>query len=1007
MPFECEDELMILMTVRSSVALFLFSAAWAQNGAGTGVRILLGATDTESVRWNGSVTARGAQVTAVEPWRFEGQDAILTGNSWRASTHAIRLFGNGGQFGLTRPPHVANGVIVRLSSGNPDVEVQVNTEQGNFGIRLADIPYGKMQAALAGRVLVDRLPPSTQITNDPEEQDYPAAVVDKSGNIWLAYVEFRHNRNHDKLRANFRTPPPDFSAMTAPTGGDQILVKKFDGRAWGEGIAITAPGGDLYRPAIAIDGSGRPWVFWSQNDRNNFDVWARVVEGNKPGRAIRLSNEAGSDIDPAATTDSKGRVWVAWQGWRNGRAQIFSVTQNGNGFSPAKVVASSGGNEWDPAIAADSAGRVTIAWDSYRNGNYDIYMRTATSPDAWGKDLAVADSLRYEAYPSIAYDINGRLWVAYEEGGEGWGKDFGAYETTGVAVYQGRAIRLRGFEKDGRAVDLAADPGALMPGPAVQRIDFQAHQNDSYDWLAANPQRVSDRPPSRPATNIAGPKNTLPRLHIDSSGRIWLAFRSVNPIWWNPVGTVWSEYVMSFDGSAWTPPVFLAHSDNILDNRPTLVSPHAGELTVIGSSDGRREFHRIQRNASELGMDPSVASDPYNNDLFANTIVLGSGRGSLAVKEGGSLPPAKPGSETKAEKDAIARMREYRTAQNGTTLRLVRGEFHRHSEISMDGGFDGTLIDQWRYILDAADLDWVGCCDHDNGGGREYTWWIEQKLTDIFYAPGKFAPLFNYERSVAYPEGHRNVLFVQRGVRTLPRLLPKMEPESQGRAPDTQMLYRYLKAFNGVAASHTSATGMGTDWRDNDPLVEPSVEIYQGDRQNYEKPGAPRSSSAQDAIGGFRPKGFVDLALEMGYKLAFEASSDHVSTHMSFGNVFATDATREAILEAFKKRHLYASTDNILADVRSGEHMMGDAFSTATMPELQIRLVGTAPIAKVDIVKDNQYVYSKDPNSEKVELSWRDAAATPGKTSYYYVRGEQQDGEIVWVSPMWITYTGK
>ena len=32
-----------------------------------------------------------------------------------------------------------------------------------------------------------------------------------------------------------------------------------------------------------------------------------------------------------------------------------------------------------------------------------------------------------------------------------------------------------------------------------------------------------------------------------------------------------------------------------------------------------------------------------------------------------------------------------------------------------------------------ASLDWVGCCDHDNGAGREYTWWITQKLTDIFY----------------------------------------------------------------------------------------------------------------------------------------------------------------------------------------------------------------------------------------------------------------------------------
>ena len=33
---------------------------------------------------------------------------------------------------------------------------------------------------------------------------------------------------------------------------------------------------------------------------------------------------------------------------------------------------------------------------------------------------------------------------------------------------------------------------------------------------------------------------------------------------------------------------------------------------------------------------------------------------------------------------------------------------------------------------------------------------------------------------------------------------------------------------------------MGTDWRDNHRIVEPIVEIYQGDRENYEAPDAPR-----------------------------------------------------------------------------------------------------------------------------------------------------------------------
>ena len=43
-------------------------------------------------------------------------------------------------------------------------------------------------------------------------------------------------------------------------------------------------------------------------------------------------------------------------------------------------------------------------------------------------------------------------------------------------------------------------------------------------------------------------------------------------------------------------------------------------------------------------------------------------------------------------------------------------------------------------------------------------------------------------------------------------------------------------------------------------------------------------------------------------------------------------ARAKAILDAFKKRHVYGATDNILADVRCGEHMMGDAFETAALP---------------------------------------------------------------------------
>ena len=197
---------------------------------------------------------------------------------------------------------------------------------------------------------------------------------------------------------------------------------------------------------------------------------------------------------------------------------------------------------------------------------------------------------------------------------------------------------------------------------------------------------------------------------------------------------------------------------------------------------------------------------------------------------------------------------------------------------------------------------------------------------------------------------------------------------------------------------------MGTDWRDNDPLLEPVVEIYQGDRQNYEMPGAPRANKDGDSIGGWRAAGFVSLALQKGYRLGFQASSDHISTHMSYCNLWVGAATREGIMEAFRKRRVYGATDNIYADVRCGDHFMGEEFAVSEPPVISVNLWGTATFARVHVIKDGEYVYTAEPNHVNAAFSWRDAAAQKGKTSYYYIRGEQVDGELVWVSPMWVRY---
>src|SRR5260370_25609438 len=164
---------------------------------------------------------------------------------------------------------------------------------------------------------------------------------------------------------------------------------------------------------------------------------------------------------------------------------------------------------------------------------------------------------------------------------------------------------------------------------------------------------------------------------------------------------------------------------------------------------------------------------------------------------------------------------------------------------------------------------------------------------------------------------------------------------------------------------------MGTDWRDSDRQVEPIVEIYQGDRMSYEMEGAPRAGYDPQTgqlpanIAGWYPKGFVNNALDKGYRLGFQSSSDHWSTHISFFIALAERNDRDAILDAVKKRHTYGATDNIILDVRSGEHIMGDEFTTNGPPALRFTVIGTNDLAKNHVLKDSKVVHTIPPKARR------------------------------------------
>ena len=700
-----------------------------------------------------------------------------------------------------------------------------------------------------------------------------------------------------------------------------------------------------------------------------------------------------------AATDSIGRVWVAWQAFRNNNLEILASVQTGDTFMAESVVSTSASSDWDPAIAAAPNGEVAVSWDTYDKGDYDVYLRRLQSDGntvSMDTPIAIAASTNLEARSSIAYDPQNRLWIAYEVAGTRWGKDFGAFETTGLPLYSSHTVEVVCLIGND-LYKTAQDVKSALPGAPATHL-FQTPKQTTFPDQP-DPTLAAKRAPTANIGPPVGPRNSFPRIATDAEGTVYLAFRqmagsglsSSHATGGLSVGSIWVGSMVYFDGVQWHGPGVLGFTDAVGDNRPALLPVAPGKLLIAHSSD-----HRL---APGPGKTP--ATDGVNSDIFQSEVTVTRTQRTLQLTKIGTITPADPDPSVDGERAATAFSNSYQPLLNDQPLTLIRGDFHRHTEISFDGRGDGPLIDAYRYYIDAAGLGWAGCCDHDNGEGREYTWWLIQKFSDAYLLGSQYIPMFYYERSVGFPEGHRNVVFDKRGIRTLPRL-PVTAPHSPPTpAPDTTMLYAYLHFFKGLSAPHTSATDQGTDWRNNDPLVEPFVEIYQGDRQDYEMPDSPRANTPTDSISGYEAAGYVSNALGKGFQLAFEASSDHVSTHISFTNIWVTDPSRAGIIDAMRKRRMYGSTENIVAEFRSGQHYMGESFTTSTAPVFDIKLWGTTDFDSVVLVKDNKVVYSTK-GGQAISFSWQDQSTLSGKTSYYYVRGVQTDGNIVWVSPIWV-----
>jgi hypothetical protein len=149
--------------------------------------------------------------------------------------------------------------------------------------------------------------------------------------------------------------------------------------------------------------------------------------------------------------------------------------------------------------------------------------------------------------------------------------------------------------------------------------------------------------------------------------------------------------------------------------------------------------------------------------------------------------------------------------------------------------------------------------------------------------------------------------------------------------------------------------------------------------------------------------------------------------------VLAEELDRGPVFEAVRRRRVYATTgDRIVLELTANGSPMGEEIEAQGEVSLKVRVEGTAPVDRVEIVKDLVDTFAavrieQDPagaagvfmlydpavpeggerlaleDMSRLRFAMRDRGAA-GREHSYYLRVTQADGQQAWSSPIWVRF---
>lgn len=292
--------------------------------------------------------------------------------------------------------------------------------------------------------------------------------------------------------------------------------------------------------------------------------------------------------------------------------------------------------------------------------------------------------------------------------------------------------------------------------------------------------------------------------------------------------------------------------------------------------------------------------------------------------------------------------------ENEPERRILWGETHGHTGFA-EG--QGSPEGYFRYGIEDARLDFLTLSEHDFWLD-DYEWKQLQEISRRTTASGQAVAFLGYEWTPTRKRGgHHNVLFRS----------PDRERVPVQEAHRLPLLWEGLRAANDpndvLVIPHAHSAG---DWTRSDGELERVVEIY-------------------SEHGTFEWYG--NMFLRNGFEVGFLAASDdhrakpgapqgHFQASLigvpGLAAALAPEKTPDAVFDALRQRSVYAvSGPRILLDADLNGHPMGTRQPQNDERRLAVRVSGTSPIDRIEVIRNGEVAFSRSYLSAPLrDRSW-------------------------------------